>query len=210
MRLNFFGSGDSGRYRTASENQTDLETLVLADNELQEVSEQVGRLKKRDCACSISGTTVWSEGALTALGACIGLLSDLLYLSRQSVRLTSLDLRPSLTRLQFMNISECAFAELPNVVCQFGEPDRAAGDRRPAATALPDCIGRLFVEYQSFSLRNNRLTSLPRSIGTLGDTAPCSTNKAIPLTSLPEAVATLQRLGKLNIQSVTSTLAAPA
>ncbi len=26
--------------------QTDLETLVLADNELQEVSEQIGRLKK--------------------------------------------------------------------------------------------------------------------------------------------------------------------
>lgn len=37
--------------------QTELETLVLADNKLAEISERVGQLRK--FACSISDTTNW-------------------------------------------------------------------------------------------------------------------------------------------------------
>jgi Leucine-rich repeat (LRR) protein len=90
---------------------TDLQTLVLADNDLTEISERVGDLsrlrmldlghnKLRELPCSI--------GHLEEL-------SDFLYLHDN--RLTQLpDSLSRLQRLRYLNISESAFEVFPEVV----------------------------------------------------------------------------------------------
>ena len=91
--------------------QTELETLVLADNGLSEVSEQIGRLKTlRMLDLGHNELTRVPE----ALGDLDG-LTDFLYLHDN--RLTSL---PSslgrLTKLRYLNISENSFTALPEAV----------------------------------------------------------------------------------------------
>ena len=91
----------------------DIETLVLADNGLRDVSSQIGRLKKvRMLDLGHNELTEVPD----ALGELDG-LTDFLHLHDN--RLTHLP--PSigwLTRLRYLNISENAFAALPNCVTE--------------------------------------------------------------------------------------------
>ena len=91
--------------------QTEAETLVLADNGLSEVSTQIGRMKKLRMLDL-------GHNQLTSIPDTIGDLdglTDFLYLHDN--RLTSL---PSslerLTKLRYLNIGENAFTALPESV----------------------------------------------------------------------------------------------
>ena len=117
--------------------RTELETLVLADNGLSEISDRIGRLKNlRTLDLGHNELT----GVPDALGDLDG-LTDFLYLHDN--RLTSLPPSISrLTRLRYLNISENAFA------------------------ALPESVGAMR-ELRQIDLRGNPLIGLPAGISTL-------------------------------------------
>lgn len=115
----------------------DLEMLALADNDLTEVSEGIGCLKRLRMLDL-------GHNALTVVPASIGgidALSDFLYLHDN--RLTSLPSSLSrLKRLRYLNISENGFETLPECVCgMHGLIELRASDN-PLAI-LPDSIQRL-------------------------------------------------------------------
>src|SRR5258707_12625052 len=93
-----------GRVPESVWEQSELETLVLADNELSEVSEQIGRLKRlRMLDLGHNGLTKVPD-TLADLDS----LTDFLYLHDN--RLTSLPpCLEHLTKLRYVNISENAF-----------------------------------------------------------------------------------------------------
>ena len=180
---------------------TDLETLVLADNELREVSGQIGRLRRLrmlDLGHNLLTMVPDSLGDLKGL-------SDFLYLHDN--RLTSLPpALHGLTKLRYLNISENAFETFPECVCGMASliELRAYGNR---LISLPDSVGRLS-RLRELHLRNNRLTSLPASIGSLLELRQIDL-RGNPLTELPEALRTLPRLEKLDLRWIT-TLTLPA
>lgn len=100
-----------GRVPESVWEQAELETLVLADNKLSEVSEQIGRLKRLRVLDLGHNELTRLPDALADLDG----LTDFLYLHDN--RLTSL---PSslerLTKLRYLNISENAFAVLPECI----------------------------------------------------------------------------------------------
>ena len=136
--------------------QTELETLVLADNALCEVSERIGRLKKLRMLDLGHNELTRVPDALAVLNG----LTDFLYLHDN--RLTSL---PSslarLTRLRYLNISENALAALPESVCGMASLiELRASDNQ--LTTLPESIGGLS-RLRELHLRNNHLSSLPEA-----------------------------------------------
>src|SRR5580692_4944351 len=91
--------------------QTELETLVLADNELSEVSEQIGCLKRLRMLDLGHNQLTSVPDALAGLDA----LTDFLYLHDN--QLTSLpESLARLTNLRYLNISENAFDALPECI----------------------------------------------------------------------------------------------
>jgi len=91
--------------------ETGLETLVLADNGLTEVSESIGRLKRLRMLDL-------GHNQLTMVPLAIGELdglTDFLYLhdNRLSTLPTSIG---RLTKLRYLNLSENEFSELPEQV----------------------------------------------------------------------------------------------
>ncbi len=136
--------------------QTDLETLVLADNNLSEISGQIVRLKKLRMLDL-------GHNQLTQLPYEIGdlpNLTDFLYL-HDNHRLTS---PPSsfenLTRLRYLNISENAFEVFPECIPQMSRLlELRVTDNE--LRSLPASIGRLS-RLRELHLRNNGLTTLPR------------------------------------------------
>lgn len=100
-----------GRVPESVWEQTDLETLVLAENDLSEVSGQIGRLKRLRMLDLGHNQLTCVPDALADLDG----LTDLLYLHDN--RLTSLPSclgRP--TKLKYLNISENAFEVYPECV----------------------------------------------------------------------------------------------
>ena len=181
--------------------QVELETLILADNGLREVSAKIGRLKRLRMLDL-------GHNALTQVPDTLGDLdglTDFLYLHDN--RLTSL---PSsfdqLKKLRYLNLSENAFATLPDVVCGLANLiELRASDNQ--LTGLPDSVGRLS-RLRELHLRNNKLTALPESIGALLQLRQIDL-RGNPLTCLPATMATLPRLEKLDLRWV-STLVRPA
>jgi Leucine-rich repeat (LRR) protein len=181
--------------------QVELETLVLADNGLREVSAKIGRLKRLRMLDL-------GHNALTQVPDTLGDLdglTDFLYLHDN--RLTSL---PSsfdqLKKLRYLNLSENAFATLPDVVCGLANLiELRASDNQ--LTRLPDSVGQLS-RLRELYLRNNKLTVLPESIGALLQLRQIDL-RGNPLTRLPATMATLPRLEKLDLRWV-STLVRPA
>jgi Leucine-rich repeat (LRR) protein len=117
--------------------QTDLERLILADNDLIEVSERIAALKNLrtlDLGHNQLGSLP------DALGELVG-LTDFLYLHDN--RLSALP--PSLarlTKLRYLNLSANAFEEFPECVCRMvGLIKLRASDNR--LTLLPESIGNL-------------------------------------------------------------------
>src|SRR4051812_38261123 len=101
-----------GRVPDSVWERTDLETLVLADNDLSEISEQIGRLK------SLRMLDV-DHNRLTEVPAALSELDGLTdFLSLHDNRLTSLPHSLArLTRLRYLNLSENKFPVLPDCVC---------------------------------------------------------------------------------------------
>jgi Leucine-rich repeat (LRR) protein len=174
--------------------RSDLETLVLADNQLSEVSGQIGRLKKlRMLDLGHNGLTHVPD-ALADLDG----LTDFLYLHDNQLTMLPSSLA-RLTKLRYLNISENAFEVLPESISAMTSLiELRASDNRLAS--LPDSIGRL-ARLRELHLRNNQLASLPESIGTLPELRQIDL-RGNPLTHLPAAIATLPRLEKLDLRWV--------
>jgi len=174
--------------------RTELETLVLADNQFADVSGQIGRLKKLRMLDLGHNRLTHVPDAVGDLDA----LTDFLYLHDN--QLTALP--PSLarlTKLRYLNISDNAFEVLPeSISCMASLIElRASGNR---LTWLPDSIGRL-LRLRELHLRNNQLTSLPESIAALQELRQIDL-RSNPLTNLPAAIAALPRLEKLDLRWV--------
>jgi Leucine-rich repeat (LRR) protein len=90
---------------------TDLETLVLAENDLSELSERIGGLKKLRMLDLGHNKLARVPDTLAGLDC----LADFLYLHDN--QLTSLPLSLArLTKLRYLNISENRFEVLPECV----------------------------------------------------------------------------------------------
>lgn len=174
--------------------RSELETLVLADTDLSDVSDQIGRLKNLRMLDLGHNKLARVPDALADLDG----LTDFLYLHDN--RLSSLpDAFARLTRLRYLNIGENAFDALPECIsCMTNLIElRASGNR---LTSLPDCIGRL-TRLRELHLRDNQLTSLPDSIEGLHELRQIDL-RGNPLTHLPAAIAALPRLEKLDLRWV--------
>jgi len=174
--------------------RTELETLVLAENELKEISGRIGCLKNLRMLDLGHNALSQVPDALAELEG----LTDFLYLHDN--QLTSLPASfARLTKLRYLNISENAFEVLPESICSMTSlmELRASSNR---LTSLPDCVGRL-ARLRELHLRNNQLTSLPESIAMLEELRQIDL-RANPLTHLPSAIATLPRLEKLDLRWV--------
>jgi Leucine-rich repeat (LRR) protein len=117
--------------------QAELETLVLADNDLCDVSGQIGRLRRLRMLDL-------GHNRLTAVPDSLGdleSLTDFLYLHDN--RLSSLPASlERLTKLRYLNISGNAFEIFPECVCGMASliELRAGGNR---LLSLPDSVARL-------------------------------------------------------------------
>jgi Leucine-rich repeat (LRR) protein len=174
--------------------RTKLETLVLADNELLEVSPHAGLLKNLRMLDLGHNKLTRVPDALGDLES----LTDFLYLHDN--QLSSLPESLSrLTKLRYLNISENAFETLPEAISGMaGLIELRASDNR--LTSLPDSIGRL-ARLRELHLRNNQLATMPESIGSLQELRQIDL-RGNPLTQLPAAIAILPRLEKLDLRWV--------
>src|SRR5690348_8376703 len=118
-----------GRVPESVWERLDLETLVLADNDLTELSGRVGQLKRlrmldlgHNALCSLPE----SLGNLESL-------SDFLYLHDNRLRSLPSSLG-RLTRLRYLNISENQFEELPECVCRMSKLIELRASDNPLST----------------------------------------------------------------------------
>jgi Leucine-rich repeat (LRR) protein len=174
--------------------RTNLQTLVLADNDLTEVSERVGdlsELRMLDLGHNRLRELPISLGRLEGL-------SDFLYLHDN--RLTHLpDSLSRLQHLRYLNISENAFEVFPEVVTTMRSLiELRVTDNR--LTELPPSISRL-TSLRELHLRNNQLATLPGSIRAMRELRQIDL-RGNPVTSLPEGLITLPRLEKLDLRWV--------
>ena len=181
--------------------QTNTETLVLADNDLSEVSGRIGgmrTLRMLDLGHNRLTTVPEALGDLDTLG-------DFLYLHDNKLGSLPSSLE-RLTKLRYLNISENAFEIFPECVCGMANLiELRVSDN--ALSSLPQSVARLS-RLRELHLRNNQLTRLPESIGSLRELRQLDL-RGNPITELPEPLAALPRLEKLDLRWVT-TLASPA
>ena len=174
--------------------EADLETLVLADNCLREVSERIAGLKKlrmldlgHNELTSVPDTLGDLEG-----------LTDFLYLhdNRLATLPSSLE---NLKALRYLNISENAFAALPESVTRMaGLIELRASDNQ--LVQLPNSIGDLS-RLRELHLRNNKLTALPEAIGKLEALRQIDL-RGNPLAILPDSMSALPKLEKIDLRWV--------
>jgi Leucine-rich repeat (LRR) protein len=176
--------------------RTGLRTLVLADNDLTEVSERVGELQ--DLRMLDLGHNKLRR-LPDSLGAIEG-LSDFLYLHDNELAALPSSLM-GLKRLRYLNISENEFEALPDAVTGMESLiELRVTDNR--LTEIPASISRL-IRLRELHLRNNRLTTLPDAIASLAELRQIDL-RGNPLTSLPEGLVVLPRLEKIDLRWVTT------
>jgi len=170
------------------------ETLVLADNELVEVSEKIGQLKQLRML-DLGHNQL--RAVPNAVGELAG-LSDFLYLHDNQLSVLPASLA-RLTRLRYLNIGENAFETLPECVCSMAGliELRISGNR---LSELPGAVSRLS-RLRELHARNNRLGTLPRAIGQLAELRQIDL-RGNPVTHLPEELANMPRLEKLDLRWV--------
>jgi Leucine-rich repeat (LRR) protein len=140
--------------------QTELETLVLADNELSEVSEYIARLKRLRMLDLGHNKLARLPDGLADLDG----LTDFLYLHDNQLSSLPTCLE-RLTKLRYLNISENKFEALPECISNMsGLIELRASDNLLAS--LPDSIRHLS-RLRELHLRNNKLSSLPESMNKL-------------------------------------------
>lgn len=172
--------------------ERELETLVLADNGLEELDARIGRLARLRML-DVGHNRIATIPA--ELGDVVG-LSDFLYLHDN--RLTTLpDALGRLVALRYLNLGGNAFTELPAAVLGMRAlvELRAEGN---AIAALPEDIGELSA-LRELALRDNRLTGLPAGIAALTELRVLDL-RGNPLVELPESICTLPRLDKLDLR----------
>jgi Leucine-rich repeat (LRR) protein len=174
--------------------RTELETFVLADNDLSEISDQIGCLKNLRMLDLGHNRLTCVPNALGDLDG----LTDFLYLHDN--QLTSLPASLArLTKLRYLNVSENAFEAFPEPISSMASLiELRASDN--GLTSLPDSIACL-LRLRELHLRNNKLTSLPDSIGTMHELRQIDL-RGNPLKHLPQAIAALPRLEKLDLRWV--------
>jgi len=174
--------------------RTDLETLVLADNDLLEISNRIGCLKSLRMLDLGHNRLTQVPDALGDLDR----LSDFLFLHDNQLTLLPSSLA-KLTKLRYLNISENAFEAWPESISGMKSLiELRATDNR--LTSIPDSVGRL-ARLRELHVRNNQLASLPESIGALEELRQIDL-RGNPLTHLPDAIARLPRLDKLDLRWV--------
>jgi Leucine-rich repeat (LRR) protein len=182
-----------GRVPESVWDQVDLETLVLAGNDLTEISAKIGRLRRLRMLDLGHNRLRSLPGSLGDLDG----LSDFLYLHEN--RFTSLP--PSLAhlqRLRYLNISENAFETLPECICGMHGLIELRASANPLVS-LPDSLE--LPALRELHLRNTRLRRLPEAIAGLLDLRQIDL-RGTPLEYLPPAVARLPRLEKLDLRWV--------
>lgn len=181
--------------------RTELETLVLADNALSDLSDRIGGLKK--LRMLDLGHNKLSQLPV-ALGELDG-LTDFLYLHDNGLTALPQSLR-QLVKLRYLNLSNNAFETIPEVVTYLVSLiELRVIDNR--LTSIPYSVGRLS-QLRELHLRNNMLKSLPDTIGMLSELRQIDL-RGNPLTHLPASLAALPRLEKLDLRWV-ETLSPPA
>jgi Leucine-rich repeat (LRR) protein len=125
-----------GRVPDLAWEQIELATLILADNDLTELSERIGRLRKLrllDLGHNLLTNVPQAIGELEGL-------SGFLYLHDN--RLTSLPGSPArLTKLRYQNISENRFEELADSRANRFIQSRQGGERRAGASSTARASG---------------------------------------------------------------------
>lgn len=176
--------------------RTELERLILAENDLTEVSgriAQLQRLRTLDLGHNQLVELPESLGDLTGLCGFLYLHDNRLASIPQSIE--------RLKNLLYLNLSENAFTEFPKAICGMAAlAELRITDNR--IETLPESIADLR-SLRELHLRNNRLSTLPESIGNLSELRQLDL-RGNPLTSLPDSVANLTRLEKLDLRWVSS------
>jgi Leucine-rich repeat (LRR) protein len=173
---------------------TELQTLVLAENGLTELSGQIGSLKRLRMLDLGHNLLTRLPEELSELDG----LSDFLYLHDN--RLTSLpDSLEQLTKLRYLNISQNEFEVFPQCISNMsGLIELRISDND--LISLPDSVGRLS-QLRELHLRNNKLVSLPESIGNLPELRQLDLRGNL-LTHLPHTIKNLPKLDKLDLRWV--------
>ena len=177
-----------------------LETLVLADNDLTAVPARIGSLSRlRMLDLGHNGISALPS----ELGALVG-LRDFLYLHDNKLSSLPESLR-RMTNLRYLNLSGNLFETLPDAVCEMESLlELRLSDNQ--LRALPDSIGRL-TRLRELHLRNNEIRTLPESIGSLIELRQLDLRQN-PICFLPDALLHLPKLEKLDLRWV-STVALP-
>jgi hypothetical protein len=174
--------------------QVDLETLVLADNDLREISPDIARLaclRMLDLGHNGLSCVPDSLGDLSAL-------TDFLYLHDN--RLESLPASLSrLKRLRYLNIGENRFETLPECICGMQSLVELRASDNPLQS-LPDSIRQL-TAVRELHLRNTRLKTLPDAVGELVELRQIDL-RGTPLEYLPASMAALPSLEKIDLRWV--------
>jgi len=185
-----------GRVPKSLWDRPEIETLILADNDLTEISESIDRLqslKTLDLGHNLLASLPNNLGHIPGL-------RDFLYLHDNHLAA----LPPSLANLKdlrYLNISENRFTEFPESIAGMtGLLELRATDNSIAY--LPASIERL-TRLRELHLRNNQLTALPEAIVGLKELRQLDL-RGNPIEYLPEALTLLPRLEKIDLRWVST------
>ena len=175
---------------------TGAQTLVLADNDLHQVSPQIGRMRQLrmlDLGHNSISSLPDELGNLDQL-------TDFLYLHDNQLA-TLPDSLSNLKRLRYLNISENRFEILPEVIYEMTEL-RELRVSNNQIQSLTESIERLR-SLRELHLRNNLLTSLPASLSQLPELRLIDL-RGNPIESLPGTLLSMPKLEKLDLRWVSS------
>ena len=174
---------------------TEAETLVLADNDLQQISPRVGmlrHLRMLDLGHNALSSLPDELGDLTQL-------SDFLYLHDN--RLSALPVSLSgLKRLRYLNISKNLFEIFPEAICGMTALRELRMSDNSIQSLSESIVG--LRNLREVHLRNNLLTSLPECISQMPELRLLDL-RGNAIKFLPETLLSMPKLEKLDLRWIT-------